>query len=179
LVAPPLWTRIARGMGKHNAVRLSAVLYAFAQVGLLVLPRAHPLEMGVALFVVGLIGGAFAFLLRAMVADICDEVRLETGQDRTGLLYALSTSTSKFTSTVSVGAAFGILTLFHFQAAEGAANTASAIGGLELCYVVPPVICVLLGALSLTGYRLDEKRHLDIRAALALKDEAAAVRAAG
>ena len=38
---------------------------------------------------------AFAFLVRAMVADVADEIRLETGKDRIGVLYSLITSTAK------------------------------------------------------------------------------------
>ena len=178
LVAPAFWMRLARQFGKHHTIKIASVAYAFAQGGLLLLPRAHVFEMAVAMFTVGFVASAFAFLLRAMVADICDEVRLESGQDRTSLLYAFTTSTAKFASTVSVGAAYSILTLFNFHAAEGASNTAAAMWGLQLCYVVPPVLCVLLGGLSMFGYTLDEKRHSDIRAALALKESVVPMAAA-
>ena len=102
----------------------------------------------------------------ANIADICDEVRLETGKDRTALLYALVTAIAKFASTVSVGVAYTLLPLFGFKAAEGAANSAQAMFGLQALYLVPPVACVLLGGLSMFGYKLTEVRHNEIRAAL-------------
>ena len=40
-------------------------------------------------------GSAFVVLIRAMVADVADELRLETGQERSGVLYALVTLTQK------------------------------------------------------------------------------------
>jgi GPH family glycoside/pentoside/hexuronide:cation symporter len=167
LIAPAFWTRIAKRFSKHQTIKIASVAYAIAQTCLLLLPRAHFAEMSIAMFTVGFVASAFAFVLRAMVADVCDEVRLETGKDRTALLYALVTSTAKIASTVSVGVAYTLLPLFGFRAAEGAANTAQAMFGLQALYLVPPVVCVLLGGLAMFGYRLDEKRHGEIRAALA------------
>ena len=126
--------------------------------------------MSFAMFSVGFVASAFAFLVRAMIADVSDEVRLETGKDRTAMLYALVTSTNKIGSTVSVGVAYAILPLFGFIAKEGAVNTPDAIWGLQACYLVPPVLCVLIGGLAMWGYKLDEKRHSTIRAALGAND---------
>jgi Na+/melibiose symporter-like transporter len=105
-----------------------------------------------------------------MVADVSDEVRLETGKDRTGLLYALVTSTNKIGGTISVGVAYAILPLFGFVPTEGAINTPDAIWGLQACYLVPPVACVLIGGLAMWGYKLDETRHTKVRLALGASD---------
>ncbi len=135
-----------------------------AQTGFLlrlVPKRASSRLMSVAaLFSVGFVASAFAFLVRAMIADVSDEVRLETGKDRTAMLYAMVTSTNKVGSTLSVGIAYLILPLFGFVAKEGAVNTAEVpMWGLQACYLIPPVACVLLGGLAMFGYKLDEKRH--------------------
>jgi len=166
LVAPAFWTRIAKRFSKHQTIKIASVVYAIAQTCLLLLPPKQFWPMTVAMFTVGFIASAFAFVIRAMVADICDEVRLETGKDRTALLYALVTAIAKFASTVSVGVAYTLLPLFGFKAAEGAANSAQAMFGLQALYLVPPVACVLLGGLSMFGYKLTEVRHNEIRAAL-------------
>ena len=118
------------------------------------------------MFSVGFVASSFAFLVRAMIADVSDEVRLESGKDRTAMLYAMVTSTNKIGATLSVGVAYLILPLFGFVAKEGAVNTPGAIWGLEACYLAPPVICVLIGGLAMWGYKLDEKRHAEIREAL-------------
>lgn len=169
LVGPAFWSRIARSFGKHRTVGIASFAYVVAQTTLLLLPSAHVFEMSFAMFAVGFTASAFGFLVRAMAADISDEIRLESGKDRTAKLYALVTSTGKFGSTISVGVAYYILPLFGFVAREGAVNTPNAIWGLEACYLAPPVICVLIGGLCMIGYRLDETRHGDIRAALAAK----------
>ncbi len=170
LAGPAIWSRVARRFGKHQAIRIASVCYVFAQSTLLLLPKAHPLEMTFAMIGVGFVASAFAFLVRAMIADVSDEVRLESGKDRTAMLYALVTSTNKIGSTLSVGVAYVILPLFGFVAREGVVNTPDAIWGLQACYLLPPVLCVLIGGLAMWGYKLDETRHAKVRLALSASD---------
>jgi len=166
LIGPAIWSRVARRFGKHQAIRIASVCYAIAQSILLALPKAHLSQMSLAMFAVGFVASAFAFLVRAMIADVSDEVRLESGKDRTAMLYALVTSTNKIGATLSVGVAYFLLPLFGFVAREGAVNTPEAMWGLQACYLAPPVICVLIGGFAMWGYRLDETRHAGIRVAL-------------
>ena len=86
------------------------------------------------------------------------------------MLYALVTSTNKIGSTLSVGVAYVILPLFGFVAKEGVVNTPDALWGLQACYLVPPVLCVMLGGLAMWGYTLDETRHARVRLALSASD---------
>ncbi len=162
---PVFWARVAVRLGKHRTVMAGAVAYAIAQTVLLLLPAAHPFEMSFAMFTVGFIASGFPLVIRAMIADVTDEVRLDTGRDRTALLYSITTSVAKVGSTLSVGIAYSILPLFGFVAASGAVNTPEAIWGLEACYLVPPVLCVMIGGLAMWGYKLDAARHSEIRAA--------------
>jgi GPH family glycoside/pentoside/hexuronide:cation symporter len=53
-------------------------------------------------------------------------------------------------------------------------NTPHAIFGLEMCYLFAPVILVWFGGAMFFGYKLDAKRHAEIREALAQLDVAAA-----
>jgi Na+/melibiose symporter-like transporter len=170
LAGPAIWSRVAQRFGKHQAIRIASGCYVVTQSTLLLLPKAHPLEMTFAMLGVGFVASAFAFLARAMIADVSDEVRLESGKDRTAMLYALVTSTNKIGSTLSVGVAYVILPLFGFVAKEGAVNTPNALWGLQACYLVPPVLCVLIGGLAMWGYKLDEKRHSSVRLALSATD---------
>ena len=79
----------------------------------------------------------------------------------------------------SVGVAYVILPLFGFVAKEGVVNTADALWGLKACYLLPPVICVMIGGLAMWGYRLDEKRHTEIRLALSAREAAHGASVAG
>lgn len=170
LVAPSVWSRVARHFGKHQTVRISAICYVIAQGTLVSLPSAQIVLMSFAMFTVGFIASSFGFLVRAMIADVSDEVRLETGKDRTAMLYAFVTSTQKIGGTLSVGVAYVILPLFGFVAKEGVMNTEDALWGLKACYLLPPVICVMIGGLAMWGYKLDEARHTSVRLALSARD---------
>ena len=55
-------------------------------------------------------------------------------------------------------------------------NTPEAIHGLELVYLIGPVVFVMLGAACFLGYDLDHKRHGEIRAALELFQQAFGLR---
>lgn len=170
LAGAPFWATLSRKLGKHRTIMLASVLHAIAQTIVLLLPPAHFSLMAPAMFLVGFIASAYIFLLSAMVADISDEVRLETGKDRTALLYALFTGTQKIGSALSVGITFAILDAIGFRAAEGSVNTPEAIAGLEACFVVAPVVSILLGGVMMWGYRLTEERHHEIRESLAARD---------
>jgi GPH family glycoside/pentoside/hexuronide:cation symporter len=63
---------------------------------------------------------------------------------------------------------FPILAFVHYNGAEGAVNTPGAIFGLEMCYLFAPIILVWFGGAMLFGYKLDSKRHAEIREQLDL-----------
>jgi Na+/melibiose symporter-like transporter len=172
LAGAPFFAHIANRIGKHRALALAAALNVVTQVGLLALPRASMMLMVPAMFVVGFIANCYPLILNAMVADVCDEVRLDIGRDRTALLYSLMTCTIKIGSALPVGITFPILGAIGFNAAEGAVNTPAALRGLELCFVAVPVLVVVLGGLAMWGYRLDRQRHAEIRGRLDARDSA-------
>jgi Na+/melibiose symporter-like transporter len=170
LVGAPTWARVARHLGKHRTVMLACVLYGFAQAFVFVLPKATLSLMIPGMFFAGFVVSAFTFLIRAMVADIGDEVRLDIGRDRTALLYGLITMTSKVGSTISVPIAFTVLAIFGFNAKEGSVNTGTAMHALQACYVFVPVLTMFVGAAMLRGYRLDAQKHDEIRTQLSERD---------
>jgi len=170
LAGAPFWAWLSRRLGKHRTIITASIFHAISQTIVLLLPKAVFPLMAPAMFVVGFIASAYLFLLSAMVADVSDEVRLETGKDRTALLYALFTGTQKVGSALSVGITFAILDAIGFKAAEGSVNAPDAIWGLEACFVVAPVLAILLGGLAMWGYRLTEQRHREIRDGLATRD---------
>ena len=172
LIGAPTWGWIARRVGKHRTLMAATVLYAMAQAALMAIPKHTIPLMAPGMFTCGFIANAFVFLVRAMVADVSDEVRLETGKDRTAMLYAIVTSTLKIGAALAVGVTFSILARIGFDAHPGAHNTPAAIHGLELCYVFVPVIMGLIGGATLIGYKLDSRKHAGIRAALDARDRA-------
>ncbi|HZL00275.1 MAG TPA: MFS transporter [Caulobacteraceae bacterium] len=178
LVGAPTWGRLARRIGKPRTIQIACVSYGVAQTVLMVLPRVWPghrlidtLPTVAGMFAVGFCASAFLLLIRAMVADVVDEVRLERGQDLTSLLFSMVTTTTKIGTVITLVIAFPILKLVGYNGKEGAVNSAGAIFGLEMCYLFAPIALVFVGGALFFGYRLDARRHAEIRAALEARDE--------
>jgi len=166
----PLIGRLAMRFGKHRTLIASTVGYALAQASLFVLPKANFLVAVPGMMTCGILAGGFVLLVRAMVADVGDDVRLDSGKERAGLLYAMVTSTQKIGGAITIGVPLMVLDRFGYNAAPGAVNTPRAIHALEMCYLFAPVVFVLLGGVFLFGYKLDADRHAEIRKALEARD---------
>jgi Na+/melibiose symporter-like transporter len=171
----------AQKLGKHRALQVACVAYAITQSVLMAVPGMRrgytlvdTLPTAVAMAAVGFCAAAFLILVRAMVADVCDEVRLDRKRDLTSLLFSMVTTTTKIGGTITVAVVYPVLAFVHYNPKEGAVNTPHAIFGLEMCYLFAPVVLVLVGGAMFFGYRLDSRRHGEIRDALEQIDLAAA-----
>lgn len=162
----PIWGRLATRIGKHRTVQIACVAYAICQTILMALPAGQFAITAVGMAAVGFCGSAFILLVRAMVADVADQLRLETGQERSGVLFALVTLTQKFGTSITISIVFPILGAVGFDPRDGAVNTAHAIWGLEMCYLFAPIILVLVGGAFFFGYSLTAERQGEIRAKL-------------
>jgi Na+/melibiose symporter-like transporter len=177
IIGAPLWGRVATKVGKHRAVQIACVAYAITQGTLMALPAGDFWLTAAGMASVGFCGSAFILLVRAMVADVADQLRLETGRERSGVLFALVTLTQKFGTSITISIVYPILGYVGFNPKDGAINTPHAIWGLEMCYLFAPIILVLVGGLMFFGYSLTKERQTEIRAqldAIAAKDVLAA-----
>lgn len=174
LLGAPVWAKLAQRYGKHQTLIGATVAYAIFQTILMVIPKGLFLPTAVGMFAVGFTASAFVVLVRAMVADVGDAIRLEQGKEQVGLLYAMVTSTQKVGAAISVGIIFPVLSLVGYNAADNVTNTPEAIFGLEMCYLFAPIIFVLIGGACFIGYGMNAERHAEIRAALDARDQASA-----
>jgi Na+/melibiose symporter-like transporter len=163
-------SRIAMRFSKHRTLMAAAAGYSIGLVIMTTLPKGSMVLAAPFMFLMGFLASSFSLLDRAMVADVGDAVLLEQGKHRVGLLYAMITSVQKIATALSIGLSFTVLGWIGFNPIEGATNTAGAILGLELVYLIGPVFFVMLGAALYIGYRLDSQRHAEIRAALDARD---------
>lgn len=170
LFGAPLWTWLAKRLGKHRALAMAAAFYVCIQLSMLLVPRGvFPIGLAM-IWIAGLAYSAPTIFIRAMMADASDEANLDQGKNSTGMLYAMVTSTAKISSALAILGSFSILGAAGFVPKAQAVNSAAAIGALQNVFVFGPVIFATLGALVLLTYRLDEKRHAEIRTALDARD---------
>jgi GPH family glycoside/pentoside/hexuronide:cation symporter len=170
LIGAPMWARVAKRVGKHRTIQVASLCYIAALAGVVAVPAHNYWATAAAMAVTGLCGSAFLFLGRAMLGDYGDQLRLEQGVQRVGLLYSFVSVTMKLGNSITALITFGILQFVGYRAADTAVNTPQAIHGLMLVYFFGPVIPVLLGSACFFGYELDAKRHDEIRAALEARD---------
>ncbi|WP_374533100.1 MFS transporter [Phenylobacterium sp.] len=166
----PLMGRLATKISKHRAVMVATTGYSLTLISLMAIPQGNMAIGVVPMFVAGFLAAGFNVLTRAMTADIADEVRLEQGRERSGLLYAMTVMTTKIAGAFSIGLTFFVLSRVGYIAKEGAANTPQAIHNLELAYLIGPIVFVMLGGACMIGYRLGAERHAEIRRQLDERD---------
>lgn len=166
LLAIPLWIRISYRIGKHRTL-IAAMIYAgIALLGFAVAAAiGTPFALGVATMLFGASFGVPPMVVRAMMADISDYDQLQTGTQRSGLLFAFMTTTTKIGGALSVSVIYAILSLIGFDPAAEI-NSDSAKNGLMAAYIVVPSILFIIATIALRNYPLDEKAHAEIRKAL-------------
>ncbi|HEY1426686.1 MAG TPA: MFS transporter, partial [Caulobacteraceae bacterium] len=161
---------VATRLGKHRTLIVCSTGYSLGLILIALMPRGAIVPAAILMFALGFLAAGFQLLGRAMCADAGDAVRLAKGKHRQGLLYAMMTMVEKIASAFSIGLTFTILGAVGYQAKEGAHNTPAAIHNLELVYILGPIFFVMLGGACYLGYKLDDKRHAEIRAALEERD---------
>lgn len=174
LVGAPIWARLANRVGKDKALAIASLIFAGLYFAATLLPGGNFGLTAGAMFIAGLPYAAGLFLLRAMMADAGDEVKLETGVDRTGLMFSILSATTKIGHVLAL-IPYLILQTVGFQAiAPAGGNSAASLLVLQILFVAAPAVLIALAAWVLKGYPLTPARHEQIRLALAARDGAAA-----
>jgi Na+/melibiose symporter-like transporter len=112
----------------------------------------------------------FVVMVRAITADVGDELRLQGGRDLIGLLYAVTSATTKAAGALAIFVSFQLLALAGFNPKPGALNGPEQIHSLELIFIIGPIAFAMLGGASFLGYKLTAERHADIRRQLDERD---------
>jgi Na+/melibiose symporter-like transporter len=165
---------LATRIGKHRTLMISAVGFSLQLMGINFMPKGAFAVMAVFMFVLGFLSSSFTVLIRAMIGDVGDAVLLETGRNRFGVLFSFITSMEKIANALSIGLTFGVLSLVGYDARQGATNSAGSIHGLEAVFLLGPIAFVMIGGACFLGYKLDHRRHAEIRRALDEREAASA-----
>lgn len=146
----PLFARVAGRIGKARALQVGAVTQAVLQLVMAFQPPNSYLLTAATVAALGLCIPIAWFLPRAMMADVAESVRRESGIDRTGLLYACLNGSMKLALGLAVGFAFLLLGWLGFDPTK-ASDPSNALPLRLLIGVVPAALSLLVAA-SMHGY---------------------------
>ena len=170
ILAGPIWQRIGTRLGKGRAAVLAELVQAAINFGLMFLtPDRFGLLLVLALLQ-GLSQGSGNLMLRSMVADIADQHRAATGEDRVGLYYSVFSVSMKLGAAIAVGIALPLVAAFGFDP-KAAHNTPEALNALVLVFALGPALAHTLAAALVARFPLDATRHAEIRRQLQARDD--------
>lgn len=161
ILGMPFWAWAARRLSKHRAWG-----WAMIWASLLFLPAVFLGEGDVTLFLLiciatGLSLGADLSLPAAMQADVVDADTAESGEQRTGIFFALWSVATKAALALSGGAALIILDLVGFEAES--ANDGTALITLAALYALAPACLKLIAVALMWNFPLDEATQRELR----------------
>lgn len=169
IVGAPIWVLVSKRLGKHATLIVSSLIFAALYGAMYFVPKGNFIACAALTFANGIPYAASLLLTRACMADIGDEVMLETGHDHKGTLMAILSATTKIgyalsAFTITVVGALG------FNVKSPVDSPADSLVWLQAMFIGLPVLFLLLGALAMRGYDLKAERHAQILDALKEKD---------
>lgn len=175
LLGAPLMAHLATRIGKHRTLMVATACFSLGLCTVLLPPKGMwgwgvPINLWC-----GFMGASFEMVIRSMLADAADAVRLEQGKERLSLIFAINSAVTKLATALSIGITFPLLARVGYSAPLGAHNSPEALRGLALLFVGGPIAFVMAGAACMIGWKLTAARHAEIRAALDARDAAAAL----
>jgi GPH family glycoside/pentoside/hexuronide:cation symporter len=167
--AGPLWMKIGQRLGKHRAAVVGELAQVVVNFGLLfVVPGQLPLLLTLTI-AQGFAQGSGNLMLRSMVADIADEHRFKTGEDRTGLFFSIFSISMKAGTAAAVGIALPLVAWFGFDP-KVSQNSPGALRALLWVFALGPSIGHLISAAFINRFPLDARAHARIRESLAERE---------
>jgi Na+/melibiose symporter-like transporter len=161
VLATPFWNWAGQRFGKHQAWLGAMLLASLAFLPALLLPFLGGQPVALWLFagisvLTGFCLSGDVLLPPAIQADVLDEDRLATGQERAGLLFAWLGLLQKLSLAAPIGFAFPLLAWVGFQPLTR--NNTQALLVLTLLYAALPIMLKLLACLALRNFPLDRTR---------------------
>lgn len=167
-ISLPFWQWISRKIDKGPAYGLGMLIGGAAVVLTYFLPH-HSTAM---IYLIAVLAG-FGFSAQwifpwAMVADVADYDRLETGQQRSGVYYGIWGLATKISEALALAAVGWILTGFGYV--PNVEQTPNALLGIRLFFGLVPAACIFISLPLLFKYPITRKSHAEVKAKLEAMD---------
>lgn len=173
LAAVPIWLRVSVRFGKPHALMGAALWIAIWSVPLAFLREGDTVTL---MALVVLRGSSFAsilFLANSIAADVIDVDTLESGEQRSGLFFAV------WGMMIKLSLALGVVLGTGLPAAAGYDPSVDVVASgiqtrLMAIYGLVPALLMGIGALCLRGFPITRERHAEVRARIEAEGSGAA-----
>jgi Na+/melibiose symporter-like transporter len=158
----PFWAALSRRIGKHRAWGVAMLWACAVFVTVPLLGEGDVAAFAAVCVLTGLALGADLALPPAIQADVVDHDTAVTGEQRTGLFFALWSVATKAALALAGGAALIALDVVGFQ--PGEANDPGALTALALLYAAAPVALKLVAVAMMWRFPIDRETQGRLRA---------------
>ena len=170
-ISLPFWQWLSRKMDKGPAYALGMLVGGIAVVLTFFLPH-HSTAL---IYLISILAG-FGFSAQwifpwAMVADVADYDRVESGQQRSGMYYGVWGLATKVSEALALAAVGWILTGFGYI--PNVEQTSHALLGIRLFFGLVPAGFIFISLPLLFKYPITRKSHAVVRTKLEAMDKAA------
>jgi GPH family glycoside/pentoside/hexuronide:cation symporter len=158
LVAIPFWSHLARVFGKHRSLSGAIVFVSAVSISIFNLHHGQLTAFYVLFALKGFCFGSFAYLPRAMMADVIDLDTLRSGDARTGGYFAILGFMSKLALSVG-GLALIALSWVGYDTHQGALHDEHALTWLAILYAIVPTVSFMFGLYLCWTWPLTRTKH--------------------
>jgi Na+/melibiose symporter-like transporter len=168
LIGIPVWWRLAKHLGKHRAWVAASALTSIAFAATpFVVGQGDIMAFAIICAISGIGLGADLVLPAAIQADVVDADTQVSGEQRTGLFFALWGMATKLAFALAA-ISFPVLAWFGFRAdaldaAGHSTNSAQALLVLTLFYAVVPIGLKAIAMTLMWDFPLDSQRQAETR----------------
>lgn len=162
LAAIPFWDWIANRWGKHQSLATAMVFVSCVAIACFMLEYGQVMEFYFLFALKGFCFGAFAYLPRAMLADVVDVDTIRSGSSRPANYFAIHGFMTKCAASFG-GLSLPILAMVGFDTTPGAPNGDYELMWLGILYAIVPTSVFFVAFYLSVTWPLTEKVHEKVR----------------
>jgi GPH family glycoside/pentoside/hexuronide:cation symporter len=162
LAAIPVWDWIARRYGKHQSLGGAMIFVSIISIACFMLEYGQVTEFYVLFALKGFCFGAFAYLPRAMLADVVDLDTLRSGSARPASYYSILGFMTKCAASFG-GLSLPILGYVGYQTARGSVNGPEELMWLGVLYAIVPTALFLVALYLSVTWPLNATLHAKVQ----------------
>lgn len=169
LLAIPVWNKLAHRYGKHRSLSAAIILVSIISISIFSLDYGQVWAFYTLFAIKGFCFGSFAYLPRAMLADVIDLDTLRSGDPRVGSYYSIFGFMTKVAHSIG-GTSLMILAFIGYNTSVGASHTDQQLLILGSLYAIVPTVLFCFALYLCWSWPLTSAKHSQLQRLLEAKE---------